>query len=101
MPAAGAGDKAREAFIARFRESELPDDLPEVELPADDDGLGIAAALTAAALTASNSEAFRLIKQGGVKIDGEKVTERSLVLPKGFTGLLQVGKRKFAQVRIV
>ena len=97
----GAGDKAREAFIARFRESELPDDLPEIELAADGDGLGIAAALTAAALTASNSEAFRLIKGGGVRIDGEKVTERSLVLPTGFVGLLQVGKRKFAQVRIV
>jgi len=97
----GAGDKAREAFIARFRESALPEDLPEVELAADGEGLGIAAALTAAGLTASNSEAFRLIKQGGVKIDGEKVTERSMLLPKGFTGLLQVGKRKFAQVRIV
>jgi tyrosyl-tRNA synthetase len=97
----GAGDKAREAFIARFRESALPEDLPEVELAADGEGLGIAATLSAAGLTASNSEAFRLIKQGGVKIDGEKVTQRSLVLPKGFTGLLQVGKRKFAQVRIV
>jgi len=98
---AGAGGAAREAFIARFRESALPEDLPEVELAADGEGLGVAAALTAAGLTASNSEAFRLIKQGGVKVDGEKVTERSVILPKGFAGLLQVGKRKFAQVRVV
>ncbi|MFO7763324.1 MAG: tyrosine--tRNA ligase [Wenzhouxiangellaceae bacterium] len=97
----GAGDQARDAFIARFRESELPEDLPEIELAADGDGLGIAAALTAAGLTASNSDAFRLIKQGGVKVDGEKVTERGHVLPVGFNGLLQIGKRRFAQVRVV
>lgn len=96
----GAGEAARDAFIARFRESELPADLPEIELAADGDGLGIAAALTAAGLTASNSEAFRLIKQGGVKVDGKKVTERGHVLAVGFSGLLQVGKRRFAQVRV-
>ena len=98
----GAGEQARDAFLARFRDSQLPDDLPETELPAGDDGqLGIAAALTAAGLTASNSDAFRMIKQGAVKIDGEKVDDRGLVLPIGFTGLLQVGKRKFAQVKVV
>jgi tyrosyl-tRNA synthetase len=97
----GAGENARDAFIARFRDSALPEDLPETELDAGDEGLGIAAALTAAGLTASNSEAFRLIKQGAVRIDGERVDDRSLMLPTGFTGLLQVGKRKFAQVRVV
>ena len=97
----GAGDRAREAFIARFRESALPDDLPETELDSGGEGFGIAAALTAAGLTPSNSEAFRLIKQGGVRIDGEKVTDKGKVLPPGFTGLLQVGKRKFAQIRII
>jgi tyrosyl-tRNA synthetase len=97
---AGAGERAREAFVARFRDSALPDDLPETELDSDRQGFGIAAALTAAGLTASNSEAFRMIQQGGVKIDGEKVTDKGKVLPPGFTGLLQVGKRKFAQVRI-
>ncbi|MFU8878604.1 MAG: tyrosine--tRNA ligase, partial [Wenzhouxiangellaceae bacterium] len=95
---AGAGQAAREAFIARFRDSALPEDLPEQTIEAGDDGIGIAAALTALGLTASNSEAFRLIQGGGVRIDGEKVADRNLVLPRGFTGLLQVGKRKFAQV---
>jgi tyrosyl-tRNA synthetase len=97
---AGAGEAARDGFIARFRESALPEDLPEQVLAADGEGLGIAAALTAAGLTASNSEAFRLIQGGGVRIDGEKVDDRGLMLAKGFTGLLQVGKRKFAQVRV-
>jgi tyrosyl-tRNA synthetase len=98
----GAGTAARDAFLARFRDSQLPDDLPETELAAGDDGrLGIAAALTAAGLTASNSEAFRMIQQGAVKIDGERVTDRSLALGAGFSGLLQVGKRKFAQVKVV
>ena len=98
---AGSGAAARDAFIARFRESALPDDLPEQLLEVDGDGLGIAAALTAAGLTPSNSEAFRLIQGGGVRIDGEKVEDRALVLAKGFAGLLQVGKRRFAQVRVV
>ncbi len=98
---AGAGEKARDAFLARFRDSQLPDDLPETELTAEGGELGIAAALTAAGLTASNSDAFRMIKQGAVRIDGEKVDDRGLMLPVGFTGLLQVGKRKFAQVKVV
>jgi len=98
----GAGERARDAFLARFRDSQLPDDLPETELAAGDDGqLGIAAALTAAGLTASNSDAFRMIQQGAVRIDGEKVDDRGLILPVGFSGLLQVGKRKFAQVKVV
>lgn len=96
----GAGEKARDAFLARFRDSQLPDDLPETELDSGGEGLGIAAALTAAGLTASNSEAFRLIKQGAVRIDGERVTDRGLELPAGFSGLLQIGKRRFAQVRV-
>jgi tyrosyl-tRNA synthetase len=97
---AGAGERARGAFVARFRDSALPHDLPETELDSDRQGFGIAAALTAAGLTASNSEAFRMIQQGAVRIDGERVTDRGLELPTGFTGLLQVGKRRFAQVRI-
>ena len=96
----GAGEKARDAFLARFRDSQLPDDLPETELASGGEGLGVAAALTAAGLTASNSEAFRLIKQGAVRIDGERVTDRAHHLPAGFSGLLQIGKRRFAQVRV-
>ncbi|GAB4168789.1 MAG: tyrosine--tRNA ligase [Wenzhouxiangellaceae bacterium] len=97
----GAGEAAKTRFIARFRDDRLPEDLPEVVLEAPgDDGLGVAAALTQAGMTASNSEAFRLIQGGGVRIDGERVEDRALMLPRGFVGVLQVGKRKFARVHI-
>ncbi len=96
----GSGAKARENFIARFRQGEMPDEMPEKALPGGQDGIGIAAALTACGLTASNSEAFRMIKQGAVKIDGAKVTDRGLSLAAGFSGILQVGKRKFARLQV-
>ncbi len=96
----GAGEKARDRFIARFRGGEMPEDMPEKNLPAGDDGVGIAAALTACGLTASNSEAFRMIKQGAVKIDGEKVDNRDLLLNAGFEGVLQVGKRRFTRLKV-
>ncbi len=98
---AGAGSKAREAFIARFAQGQLPDELDEVTLETNGEGIGIAAALTGAGLTSSNSEAFRMLKQGAVKVDGEKVSDRGLNLPAGFAGVLQVGKRRIAKVTLV
>ncbi len=91
---------ARETFIARFRGGAMPDDIPEQTLHTDGEGLGIAAALTRCGLTSSNSEAFRMLQQGGVKIDGEKVSDRALQLEAGFEGVLQVGKRKFCKARV-
>ncbi|AKS40568.1 Tyrosine--tRNA ligase [Wenzhouxiangella marina] len=95
---AGAGAQARDNFIARFRQGEMPEDIDQKRLEAGADGLGIAAALTACGLTASNSEAFRMIQQGAVKIDGERVEDRALMLQAGFEGVLQVGKRRFARL---
>jgi tyrosyl-tRNA synthetase len=92
---------AREAFIARFREGEMPEDMPEKTLETGGDGIGIAAALSQCGLTASNSEAFRMIQQGGVRLDGEKVSDRGLQLAAGFSGVLQVGKRKFCRATVV
>jgi tyrosyl-tRNA synthetase len=92
---------AREEFIARFREGEMPEDMPEQTLETGGDGIGIAAALSRCGLTASNSEAFRLIRQGGVRIDGERVDDRALQLAPGFSGVLQVGKRKFCRATVV
>jgi tyrosyl-tRNA synthetase len=91
---------AREEFIARFRQGEMPEDIPEKTLETGGDGIGIAAALSKCGLTSSNSEAFRMIQQGGVRIDGEKVDDRTLQLPPGFSGVLQVGKRKFCKATI-
>jgi tyrosyl-tRNA synthetase len=91
---------AREEFIARFQQGEMPEDMPEKTLETGGDGIGIAAALSRCGLTASNSEAFRLIQQGGVRIDGAPVSDRGLQLKPGFSGVLQVGKRKFCKATV-
>ena len=91
---------AREAFIARFQQGQMPDDIPEKTLDSAGEGIGIAAALSQCGLTSSNSEAFRMIQQGGVRIDGEKVSDRTLQLEPGFKGILQVGKRKFCNATV-
>lgn len=89
---------AQEAFISRFAKGELPDDIEEISL---DDACGIAHLLKDAGLVESTSEAFRQIKQGAVKIDGEKIEDRNLHLPSGFSGIVQVGKRRIAKVNIL
>jgi tyrosyl-tRNA synthetase len=91
---------AREEFIARFRQGEMPEDMPEKILETGGDGIGIATALSQCGLTSSNSEALRMIQQGGVRIDGEKVDDRGLQLQPGFSGVLQVGKRKFCKASV-
>ncbi|MDR3157408.1 MAG: tyrosine--tRNA ligase [Zoogloeaceae bacterium] len=95
-----AAAAAQEEFAARFRQGVLPDDMPELTLKAEGAGLSILHALKQAALTASTSDAIRMIRQGGVKADGEKVNDKDLLLSAGATVVLQVGKRKFARVRI-
>lgn len=96
----GSGQQARDEFIARFRQGDMPEEIAEKSVASDNGQLGIAAALTACGLTASNSEAFRMINQGAVKIDGEKISDRSLMLSTGFEGVLQVGKRRFARLTL-
>ncbi len=96
----GAGEKARDAFIARFQQGDLPADIPEKTLPASGEGLGVAAALTASGLTASNSEAFRMIKQGAVRVDGERINNAALTLAPGMTAVIQVGKRRIVKISI-
>ncbi len=98
---AAAAKMAQETFISRFQGGAMPDEIPERTLETGGDGIGIAAALTQCGLTASNSEAFRMIQQGGVRIDGEKVEDRGLQLPAGFEGVLQVGKLKFCKAKII
>ena len=94
-------EQAQQNFIARFQKGAMPDDMPEVELSSDEEGgLGIAAVLNNAGLVSSNGEGFRMIKQGAVKLDGEKVSDKNLRLPAGFSGVLQVGKRRFAKVTL-
>ena len=92
--------QARENFIARFQKGAMPDDIPEVELVAVDGKLAIANLLKEAGLVQSTSEAFRMIKQGAVKIDGEKVEDKSFEAESGSEQIYQVGKRRFAKVSI-
>jgi tyrosyl-tRNA synthetase len=87
-------------FVSRFRDGVLPEDMPEIRLQAPAAGLALTQLLKQAGLVPSVSEANRMIEQGGVKVDGDKVSERSLVLAKGKTCVVQVGKRKVARVTI-
>ena len=96
-----AANSAHETFVARFQKGAMPDNISEFEFEAREDGLPIANLLKQAALVSSTSDAIRLIEQGGVKIDGEKISDRSLKLPKGTEHIYQVGKRRFAKVKIV
>ena len=97
-PAAAAA--AHADFEARFKRDEIPEDIREVTLATKEGGLPISQVLKQAGLTASTSEALRMIEQGGVKINGEKVSDKALKLPRGERCIVQVGKRKFARVTI-
>ncbi len=96
-----AGKQATANFIERFQKGNLPADLPELQLPAHEGALPIATLLKEAGLTASSSEALRMIKQGGVKIDGERLEDQSLKLPVGSSHVYQVGKRRCARITII
>lgn len=96
-----AADGALADFEARFKRDEIPEDIPEVRLSARGDGLAIPQVLKQAGLTASTSEALRMIEQGGVKLNGEKVSDKALMIARGDRCVVQVGKRKFARVTIV
>jgi len=95
-----AGQDAMLNFIARFQQREIPADISEIELAGDGKGLALPRLLKEAGLTASTSEAMRLIKQGGVRIDGEKAEDPALEIPIGESRIFQVGKRKFMRIRV-
>ena len=93
-----AAKRAHEDFVARHRDQAAPEDLPLIRVAARDGSIGIAHLLKAAGLVDSTSEAFRLIQQGGVRIDGERVDDRSLSIAAGEEHVVQVGRRRFARV---
>jgi len=108
-----AGENAQAAFIARFQKGALPDDIPEIELsvaphieqyananPAPT-GYRIANLLKDAELVKGTADAMRMIKQGAVKIDGEKITDQKLMIEAGTEHIYQVGKRRFAKIKLV
>ena len=94
---AAAAESALQSFEARFRDGQVPEDMPEVELSGAP--VGIVHVLRDSGLASSGSEANRNIQQGGVRVDGQRIEDRSLELGAG-TYVIQVGKRKFARVTI-
>lgn len=96
-----AAENAQAEFIARFQKGAVPADIAEVSVTSNEGKMGIAHLLKEAGLVSSTSDAFRMIKQGAVKIDGERVDSRDQVVSAGTTHVYQVGKRKFAKVQLL
>jgi tyrosyl-tRNA synthetase len=95
-----AAEKALATFIARFQKGAMPDEMPELTIVSDGGEIKIANLLKDASLTGSTSDAYRMIKQGAVRIDGERITDKGLSIAAGNTHVFQVGKRRFARVTI-
>lgn len=97
---AGAASGAADGFSRRFSRGQLPDEIPAVVVNAGADGLPLANLLKESGLAASTSESHRLVKQGGVRLDGEKAGDSRQVLRAGSEFLIQVGKRRIARVKL-
>jgi len=96
-----AAVKALEDFEAQFKRGAIPDDIPEIELEVIEGGYPIALLLKEAGLTSGTSDSNRMVKQGAVKIDGEKLGDAKLLVQAGTERVYQVGKRKFAKVNVI
>ena len=95
-----AAAAAKAEFISRFQQGAMPEEIDETSVASESGAIGIAHVLKAASLVSSTSEAFRMIQQGAVRIDGERVSDRSVKVSAGSTHVFQVGKRRFARVRV-
>ena len=95
----GEGKSCKEAFLQRFQKGQLPDDIPSVSVDVGADGMPLTNLLKNCEMTTSTSEAMRLIKQGGVKIDSVKVEDPRLIVMQGQESIYQVGKRKFLKIK--
>jgi tyrosyl-tRNA synthetase len=95
-----AAEAALAEFVGRFQKGQVPTDLRRVTVTTDGAGIKIANVLKETGLASSTTAAYRLIEQGGVRIDGERLTDAGLALRPGATHVIQVGKREFAQVTV-
>jgi tyrosyl-tRNA synthetase len=93
-------EHALEAFIARFAQGQLPENIPDIELPCEPSGKLITHLLKEAGLTSTTSDSLRMIRQGAVRMDGEKLSDVALIVPAKTQALFQVGKLRFAKVRL-
>ena len=94
----GLGSKAREEFINRFQKGKLPEEVEAITLIIEGSSANLPKVLKESSMVTSTSEAMRLIDQGAVKVDGDKVLKKDFSMNKGTTYLLQVGKRKIANI---
>ena len=94
-------EQAQKNFIDRFKKGKIPDEIDEFEMQSTEGSLGIAYIIKDSGMTQSTGEAIRMIRQGAVKVDGEKVSDTKLMIAANTTKIYQVGKRKFAKVSIV
>jgi tyrosyl-tRNA synthetase len=95
-----AAESAQANFIARFQKGAMPDEMPELTVSGEGGEVGIASLLKEAGLVGSTSEAFRMIKQGAVRVEGERISDKGMVVKSGNTHVFQVGKRRFARVTV-
>ena len=95
-----AAEGAHQDFIQRFQKNAIPDDMPEIEIALGGEGIAIGNLLKEAKLVGSTSDAMRMIKQGAVKINGDKVEDTRLVIAEKGENVYQVGKRKFARITL-
>jgi tyrosyl-tRNA synthetase len=95
-----AAEDALAEFEARFKQGVLPDDMPEISVAAQDGRIGVSHMLKQAGLVDSTSEAMRMIQQGAVKLDGERVNDKAAIVEAGRVVVAQVGKRKFARISV-
>ena len=96
----GAGLAAKDAFIKRFQQGQLPEDIQTVDIAVGSEGRALANLMVDAGLTNSTSESYRMIKQGAVKIDGERVDDGKQTISAGGDFVLQVGKRRVARISL-
>ncbi len=92
---------AKNDFVKRFSNNAIPDVIDEIEVKVSDKGVVFANLLKEIKLVNSTSDAHRMIKQAAVKIDGERVDDGKQILQEGFSAVIQVGKRKFARVKLI
>ena len=94
----GEGEKCKDAFLKRFQKGAIPEDIEEVSYSLEDESMPLVNLLKETGMVASTSEASRLIKQGGIKIDSKKVEDPKMLILAGTKQVYQVGKRKFLKI---
>lgn len=96
-----AANRAHEAFVQQFSQGGVPEDMPRVQIPADKNGVLMSVTLRDAGLVESSSDGLRMIRQGAVKADGERISDTKHVLLPGTCSTIQVGKRRWARVEVL